>query len=393
MTLFSLAEIVELAKEFDVKQVLKQKAYQNRPLDFTEAYMLGIYSLYFYNKSLSSVFSQDRKIAEIQSIATLSALHNKATYSKEGSEEQIAGICAAIFDYDIGPSQFGFVHPNVEYVIDNCGMGGDLLRTPNISTIASIIAASNGVNVLKHGSPGNTDSTGSSDFLHYLGANLFADKERVEEGVEKSKFGYTDAVDTRYKTIHVQTHKTAMLPHMNDIIGPITNPADPKLMKYRIVGVNHLIEPLVVAEAYNILNDKGITNVKRALFVRGFADNERCKGIDEISTLAGGTKISELKPNGAIENYDMFADDFGLPTAQYSQIEPTGFKAEFSKNILLNKSNEGAKNIILANASALFYITEQISLLEGVEIARNCLEDKYPIKVIEKYNTICSGEL
>lgn len=387
--LFSLEELAETP--FDIKRVLKQNASQNKPLCFNDAYALGVYSLYPYNNQLNDIFAQDKRLAEVQSIVTLSSLHNKATYAQEGAAEQIAGVCAAVFDYDIAPSHFGFVRPNVEYIIDNCGMGGDLLRTPNISTIAAIIAAREGINILKHGSPGNTDSTGSSDFLEYLGVDLFAGKEKVERGVEKANFGYTDAVDTRFKTIHVQTHKTAMLPHMNDIIGPITNPADPQLMKYRIAGINHLIVPGIVAETYKILNKKGVTNVQKGLFARGFADSERYRGMDEISTLVGGTTIAELRQNGEIECYDVYAEDFGLPTAQYSQIEPGKSKAEFGRRILLNKSNEAAKGIVLANTAAIFNVVRGTGFEEGVEIARNCLENKNSINVIEAYKSICRG--
>jgi len=388
--LFSLEELAE--SKFDIKNILKQNAYQNKPLRFKDAYLLGTYSLYPYTESLDAVFEQDKRLAEIQSITALSALHNQATYAHERAPEQIAGICAAVFDYDIASTQLGFIHPDVDYIIDNCGMGGDLLKTPNLSTIAAIIAAAGGITTLKHGSPGNTDSTGSSDFLEYLGVDLFADKVNVERGVEETNFGYTDAVDTRYKTIHVQTHKTAMLPHMNDIIGPITNPGDPVLMKYRSIGVNHLMHPRVVAKSYNILNHKGLTAVRRGLFVRGFADKKQHKGMDEVSTLAGGTKVAELTSSGAIETYDLCAKDFGLPVARYSEIKPRGKKAEFSKQILMNNTTEDAKNIALANAAVIFNVVNETPFAECTEIARNCLEERNPMCVIDNYNMICRGE-
>ena len=93
-------------------------------LDFEAAYLLGIYAISLYNKSLGGIFSQDRRTAEIQSTAAFCTFHTKETYRSEAAAEQIAGVCAAVFDYDIGTSENGFLEPDVEYAMDNCGMGG-----------------------------------------------------------------------------------------------------------------------------------------------------------------------------------------------------------------------------------------------------------------------------
>ncbi|MBU0666902.1 MAG: hypothetical protein KKC26_06060 [Nanoarchaeota archaeon] len=270
--------------------------------------------------------------------------------------------------------------------MDNCGMGGDLFKTPNVSSIAAIIASADGITFCKHGSPGNTDSVGSSDFLEYLGVNLFANKEIVEQGVEKYNFGYTDALDTKYKLIHVQSHLSAHLAHMNDIIGPITNPVNPDLVKKRIIGVNHLIEPKTVAEAYNILNAKGLTNVEHGLFVRGFADKNRNGGMDEISLLPGGTIVAELN-KGEICSYELFADDFRLPEASYEDIKPRGDKKEFSKQILYGKIKGHPKNLILANTAIIEYLAHGLTLKQGVERANEVLESGKAVQNIEQYIT------
>jgi anthranilate phosphoribosyltransferase len=382
---YSLEELKELASGFNINQVLKHHAYQNKPVDFTTAYLLGVYAIFPYRSELNDVFRQEKITAEKQSIAALCALHNRETYRKPKVSEQIAGILAAVFDYDIGLSEYGFLLPAVKFAMDNCGMGGDLFRTPNVSTISALIAAADGIPMAKHGSPGNTDSTGSSDFLGYMGVNLFADKRMVEKALKKFHFGYTDALDTRYKVIHTQTHNSAHLAHMNDLIGPVTNPLHPKLMKARVLGVNHLIKPEVVADAYLILNKRGITSLKHGLFVRGFVTKERDGGIDEVSTFQGGTIIAELKGN-KIETYELHADDFGLKTGIYKE-PPRGKKekAEFGKQILQGKVNNFAKDLILANTAILEYLAYGISLKDGVDKARNVLESRRPLKNLQEY--------
>ena len=389
--LYSPDEIRDLARGFSVNHILKNNAHQNKPLDFRTAYILGVFTLYPHKEYLKGLFEVERELAERQSIATLCALHNRETYLGIRSPDQIAGICAAIFDYDISMSQFSFLETDLDYSMDICGMGGDLYRTPNVSTISALIAAADGIPLCKHGSPGNTDSTGSSDFLEFCGVNLFPDKEIVEEALTKFSFGYTDALDTRYKSIHVQTHKSAHLAHMNDIMGPITNPLHPKLMKRRVLGVNHLIEPRVVAEAYQILNEKGITYLEHGLFVRGFVDENRNGGIDEVSIFEGGTKVAELR-RGRIEVYDLYAKDFGIGTQPYFE-PPKGKlgKAKFSKEILEGKVEGAAMDLILANTAVLEYLARDISLEGGFERAKGVLKSAAAIRNLEGYIQFTGG--
>ncbi|HUC02129.1 MAG TPA: hypothetical protein VMA75_04505 [Candidatus Paceibacterota bacterium] len=349
----------------DIKHILKDHAYQNVPLTFDEAYDLGRYTLKGCNGD---------PLAQIQSIAALSALHNKATYAwrwnddqsalhghalPRSAADQIAGICAAVFEHDIAVSPSGFLHPKVSYAMDNCGMGGDLVVTANVSTLAALIASAAGIPMCKHGSPANADKGrhGSSEFVASLGIDTRADRLSVEASVEEEGFGYTEALDINYKRIHSQTHALAKLPHMNDIIGPITNPLHPQLLSRRVLGVNHLVPPHVVAEVYQILNRRGITNLQHGMFVRGFVDSKRYEGMDEISICPGGTQVTELK-NGEISEYFLTAEDFGLRSVSRAEITPpVGMsKGEFSKRILSGQISGPALQMVLANAAALFYL-------------------------------------
>ena len=352
----------------EIKHCLKDHAYQNIPLTYEEAHSLGCYVL----EGCSG-----NALAQIQSIAVLSALHTKSTYAwrwrrtierhhghplPKTAAEQIAGICAAVFQHDIAVSTFGFLEQNVPYAMDNCGMGGDLIITANVSTIAALIAAAAGIPMCKHGSPANADQGrhGSSDFVSLLGISTYATREEVERCVEAESFGYTEALDVRYKRIHLQTHKIAMLPHMNDIIGPITNPLSPRLMSRRVLGVNHLISPRIVAEAYQILNERGVTHLRHGIFVRGFADRHRYEGVDEVSICEGGTQVVELQ-GATIREYNLTAHDFGLnPVPPALVSPPRGMsKGDFSLSILRGEISGAPLEMVLANAALLFYLAER----------------------------------
>lgn len=386
----------------DIKHILKDHAYQNIPLTFDEAYELGVYTIQG---------CQGDALAQIQSIAALSALHTRATYAWKGTQpflhraddlppsasEQIAGICAAVFEHDIAKSEFGFSVPKIRFAIDNCGMGGDLVVTANVSTIAALIAATAGIPMFKHGSPANADAGrhGSSDFIRLLRIDPLVTKEAMQCCVEETGFGYIEALDTRYKHIHALTHETAKLPHMNDIIGPITSPVHPTILTRKVVGVNHLIPPRVVAEAYRILNQRGITNLKHAFFVRGFVDPGQYRGMDEVSICSGGTQVVELC-DGSVEEYLLFANDFGIDSVSPESISPPKglTKGEFSVQ-LLNRAHRGneAYQMIFANAALLFRLAGEVtSFRDGYAVAefvfQSGLVAKKPRRVSEVLDVV-----
>lgn len=369
-----------------VKHFSKDHASQNIPLNYEEAYALGQYALKGCNGNA---------LAQIQSIAMLSALHTKATYAWQRTEEaqrvhsghdlppnaaeQIAGVCAAIFDFDIGESELGFVSPDVPCIMDNCGMGGDLIVTANVSTLAALVAAAAGIPMCKHGSPANADGGrhGSSDFISgTLGLDTCPEKEVLERCVEEMNFGYIEALDTRYKRIHRQTHDVAKLPHMNDIIGPITSPVNPHLLTRRVVGLNQLVPPRIVAEAYRVLNQYQITDLQHGFFVRGFADEHHLQGIDELSLCPGGTQVAELRGDD-IREFTLTAEDFGLPPVPVESISPPAgmSKGAFSLDILNRKIKGAPLQMVLANASLLFILADRAAnYREGYRLAKEVFE-------------------
>mgnify|MGYP001592663255 FL=1 len=88
----------------------------------------------------------------------LEALHNK-----QETSDELLGFCKAN-KYFVPKFQ---VNINPDKIIDLSGTGGDKIKTPNISTIASFIVASKGIYVAKQSFLAVTGITGSANILQY----------------------------------------------------------------------------------------------------------------------------------------------------------------------------------------------------------------------------------
>jgi anthranilate phosphoribosyltransferase len=375
-----------------IKRLVKFHSNLNVPLSFDDGYKLG-------SLTIESLKSENLQL-QIQTNALLTALHNVALYYWQpggpnmddyeplGPQEQIAGICAAVFEQDIDTCPNGNIKPDKEFVVDNCGMGGDMIVTSNVSTLAALIASAYGIPVCKHGSPSNADQGkhGSSDFVSLMGLDTMKDPVDVVEIVNETNFGYTEALDTRYKRIHLQTHEIAKMPHMNDLIGPITNPLDRTVHTRKIIGVNHLVPPKIVAEAYRIMNERGITHMNHLVCVRGFVGPTHEYGVDEVSVCESGTVVSELL-DGKVNQYRLCADDFGIsPLADHEVSPPSGMsKGDFSLAILTGEIEHPAEKMVCANAAMVLKLNQpDIDLWKAYQTALDILKSGQALTHLEK---------
>ena len=93
-------------------------------------------------------------------------------------------------------------------VVDNCGTGGDGLKTFNISTTASLIASCSGVCVAKHGNKAITSNSGSADILEAAGINIKLSSEQVSICLDKLNFGFMFAPLHHSSMRHVAASRT-----------------------------------------------------------------------------------------------------------------------------------------------------------------------------------------
>ena len=155
-----------------------------------------------------------------------------------------------------------------------------------------------------------------------------------------------------------------------NILGPLTNPASPKL---QLLGVydEYLVEPLA-----QVLINLG---VKRGMVVYG-QDK-----LDEIS-MSAPTSVCEFK-DGWFKSYVITPEEFGFERCKKSDL--VGGTPEENAKITLDILN-GAKGpkrcAVLLNAGAALYIGGKAdSIKEGIDLAADLIDSGKAMSTLNKF--------
>ena len=246
-------------------------------------------------------------------------------------------------------------------VVDTCGTGGDGLKTFNISTCASFVAAGAGVRIAKHGGRSISSSSGSADVLESLGVNVSVDNIKMKQLVDSIGIGFMFAPNFHPAMKHVAPiRKDLGIRTIFNVLGPLANPAN---AKRQVIGVFNKSLTSIFSEVLKKLESK------KVLVVHG------CDGMDEIS-MSGKTFISELDSEN-IANYQIHPNDFGFNEEDNKHLFAADVNA--SKEIILkilNKEDLPAKNIVLLNSAAIIYVAGLAkNLNDAIEMAVKSIQD------------------
>ncbi|MCE3057197.1 anthranilate phosphoribosyltransferase [Aggregatibacter actinomycetemcomitans] len=178
---------------------------------------------------------------------------------------------------------------------DIVGTGGDGANTINISTASTIVAASCGAKVAKHGNRSVSGKTGSSDLLTALGVNIAMSPEQACKVLDDISicFLFAQQYHPGFKYV-VPVRQALKTRTLFNILGPLINPARPKR---QLLGVYspELIE--VYAKTIAQLGHE------HTIILHG-------SGLDEVA-IHGITQVAEVR-NGNIERYTLTPQDFGF---------------------------------------------------------------------------------
>ena len=248
-----------------------------------------------------------------------------------------------------------------EKSIDIVGTGGDKSGSFNISTTVSLLLASMGRVVAKHGNRSITSKSGATDVLEALGLNLDLSIENKIKMLEETGFCFFPATDHHPAMKHIMPirksidHRTIF-----NLLGPLTNPAGAK--KY-LLGVFDPSYVKVMAEALLELD------TKRAYVVSSQ------DGMDEIG-LACNTSFAYVEDNRISEG-EINPEVFGFTLAPKEAIlgGDAKFNAQITRDIFSGEESGVKRDIVVLNAAfALFVDGEVRDLREAIDMVEAQLD-------------------
>jgi anthranilate phosphoribosyltransferase len=254
-------------------------------------------------------------------------------------------------------------------VIDVCGTGGDRSGTFNVSTVVSLLVASLGVKIAKHGNRSVSSKSGSFDVLEKLGIGIQTDPQKVRSQLEEKCVSFLFA-----PFFHPALAKLAPIRKslgvytVFNILGPLLNPVR---LDAQLMGV---FRPELMPLMAQVLLERGL---KQAMVVHG--DD----GLDEI-TISARTKVAHLK-NGVIDHYSLAPEDFGFPRSPLESVRG-GSSDENAKVLrqILEGQTGPKRNLVLMNAAAALLVAGKVSgLKEGVGLAAEAVDSKRALHLLE----------
>lgn len=259
-----------------------------------------------------------------------------------------------------------------EGIMDTAGTGGDGKNTINITTAASLVAASDGVKMVKHGNRSVSSKSGSADVLEAMHIPLDLDPERAVRQFENSNFTFLFAPAYNPAVGHVQPVRRGLkFSTIFNTLGPILSPANPE---FQIMGIANPAQGEMIAETFRNLGRK------RALVLHG-------DGSDEIA-VTGPTQVWELNTDGEISHYVLNPSDFGVDTHTFEDLAG-GDGEENAKLIYAVFNGEGApahRDAIVATAGAMFYLYDlEDTFRAGTDRAKKLLDSGVTAAWLKKH--------
>jgi anthranilate phosphoribosyltransferase len=254
-------------------------------------------------------------------------------------------------------------------VIDVCGTGGDGLHTYNISTAVAFVAAGGGLKVAKHGNRALSSKSGGADVLTALGVNIAAGPDLQLKALEEAGICFMFAPAHHGAMRHVTPIRAELgFRTIFNLLGPLANPAR---ARRQVLGVydTRWVEPLA-----RVL---GALGAERAWTVHG-------QGMDEITT-TGPTEVAEWR-DGQVRLFRIMPEAVGLPRASLAELTG-GAPAENAAALraLLEGAQGPYRDIVLLNAAAAFLVADRVETLrEGVELAREVLDDGRALSALDR---------
>lgn len=258
--------------------------------------------------------------------------------------------------------------------IDIVGTGGSPRRRSralNVSTMASIVAASAGATVCKHGNVRASSTSGSFDLLGSLGVDYELEPDRVAAIVREVGVGFCFARAFHPAMRHAGPVRAELgIPTVFNVLGPLSHPGQ---VRRQVLGVG---DPRLLDLVAGVLAARG---AEHALVVHG-ADQ-----LDEL-TLSGPTHVREVRDGAVVGRYDVAPGDFDLSAVPVDEM-PGGTPDENAAiaRAVFAGADGPARDIVALNAGAGLYVAGVAdSLSAGVVVAAAALDAGAPATTLDR---------
>ena len=252
---------------------------------------------------------------------------------------------------------------------DTCGTGGDAAGTFNISTVASLVVASCGVPVAKHGNRSASGSVGSADVLEALGVRIDPPVEVVQRCLDELGWAFLFAPAFHASTRHAGAPRRELgVRTCFNLLGPLTNPALPEA---QLVGVPRRELAPFLARCL------GRLGVRTAWVVHG-------SGLDEVS-LMGPTTVAALS-EGEVREFTLEPGAAGLSACAPEALRggDVASCARIAVEVLEGASGP-QRDVVLLNAGAALCVAGRAGdLRAAVERAAEALDEGRARALLER---------
>jgi anthranilate phosphoribosyltransferase len=268
-----------------------------------------------------------------------------ALAAKGETAAEVAAFALALRELAIDPGTAEWAPRAVDIV----GTGGDHSGGFNVSTLATLVVASAGVPVMKHGNRGFTSKCGSADLFAALGVDLEATPEKVRAALAALGFAFFFApqwhpafkrIGPVRKLLASRGERTVF-----NILGPLLNPGRP---------ANVLLGAATPALADKLADALEALGTRSALSVHGILSPGQ--GIDELTTatrniVRGAGRLRSVREEWTPES-------LGLPLSPFSDILGGDVAANLALTTALAEGGgpRGLADTIALNAAAALWI-------------------------------------
>lgn len=272
--------------------------------------------------------------------------------------------------------------PGSLQLCDACGTGGDKAGTFNISTISSMVAASAGAFVVKHGNYSITSKCGSSDLMEALGINLNCSTDSLKKCLLKSNILYLHAprfsgAFSFLKPIRSELAAQQIKTIFN-LLGPLVNPIG---VKRQIIGVYDSKLVPVVAKALSLLD----TKLALVFHSTSFKMDELIPNNQVMICEVRGKAIRKLKINWKQMN-------LRKPTLRELRGGNAITNQQIAINILRGRDRGARRDTVLLNSAAILYVSGRASSLsQGIELSRKAIDSGCAIQTLNQLKNISHG--